>query len=150
ESTSATATGFALANASDTPATIAFSLYDSDGARIAVASRTLLARRQMALFVDDLIPRALGLRGTLHISASAPLAGLTLRGTANERGDFILTTLPVSDLVNPAPGRVVLFPHMAYGGGFSTQLVVLSGGPEGAGQLNLFSQEGRPLTLSVK
>jgi len=67
-----------------------------------------------------------GLKGVAEISFSGPLAALTLRTLRNQRGDILLTSLPVADLSQPAP--VPIFPQIADGGGFQTEIICISPG----------------------
>jgi hypothetical protein len=46
----------------------------------------------------------------------------------NRRGDFLATTFPVADFTQPAPVPI-LFPQVADGGGFRTQIILLNTGP---------------------
>jgi len=50
---------------------------------------------------------------------------IAIRGLTNERGEFLITTLPVAD-VNVAPTAGFLFPHYADGGGWTTQVVLVN------------------------
>lgn len=57
----------------------------------------------------------------MEIRGSNPIVPITLKLTANTRGEFVLTTLPVADLDLPAAAGSLLFPHLALGGGFTTR-----------------------------
>src|SRR5205823_4581224 len=47
-------------------------------------------------------------------------------GLTNERGEFLITTLPVADLSIAAAGDAILFPHFADGGGWTTQILLVN------------------------
>ena len=50
---------------------------------------------QIARFVRELLPTLPGaLRCLLRVTATAPIGITGLRGTYNERGDFLITTTP--------------------------------------------------------
>jgi hypothetical protein len=75
-----------------------------------------------------------------------------LRGRYNERGDFLVTTTPPV-LENSSPtASELLFPHFAYGGGYTTQFILFSGyaGQTSAGMIRYFSQTGQPLDVTTQ
>jgi hypothetical protein len=45
----------------------------------------------------------------------------------------------------------LIFPHIAEGGGYTTQFIVVSGlsGPSDSGVLRFFNQEGNPLSVTL-
>jgi hypothetical protein len=43
----------------------------------------------------------------------------------------------------------VVFPHIAEGGGYTTQFVVISGSQSNSGVLSFFSEDGNPLNLTL-
>lgn len=91
-------TGIAIANPNNQPVTIAFY-------RVKASPRFPLA--QVAKFLDQPpfnAPAASS--GTFTFSSSSPVAVIALRGFTNERGEFLITTLPVADLTNPATGTI--------------------------------------------
>jgi hypothetical protein len=55
-----------------------------------------------------------------------PVAVTALRGTTNERAEFLLTTLPVTDLNAPVSSDPGVFPHYADGGGWTTQIMLVN------------------------
>src|SRR5207253_7244043 len=64
-------------------------------------------------------------RGTFTFSSSVPVSVVALRGFTNERSEFLITTLPVTSL-STAPEQTVIFPQLADGGGWSTQIVLVN------------------------
>src|SRR5262249_23612150 len=62
---------------------------------------------------------------TFTFSASQPVAAIALRGFINERGDFLMTTLPIADLSLSTSSEVVI-PHFAEGGGWTTEIALLN------------------------
>ena len=78
------------------------------------------------------------------------IAAVGLRGTYNERGNIIFTTTgPLVENAG-APGQLV-FPHIAEGGGYTTQFIVIGApsGPGSSGTLRFFNQEGNPLSVTL-
>ena len=73
-----------------------------------------------------------------------------LRGTTNERGDFLITTTPASN-ENVVATSEFAFPHIVNGGGYSTQFILLSGAAEGSsGTLRFFKQDGTGFELTLQ
>ena len=68
----------------------------------------------------------------------------------NERGNALFTTTgPLSENAG-VPGLLV-FPHIAEGGGYTTQFVVFSGttGKSDSGLLRFFNEQGNPLNVTL-
>lgn len=121
-------TGVAIANPGETAATVNLSLVGSDGAvNVARATRTVEARTQVAQFVTELfqgIPT--DFIGSLNVSSNLPVAITALRSRTNQRREFLMTTIPTSDL-NVRPGTARLsFPLIADGGGYRTQIALMN------------------------
>jgi hypothetical protein len=77
-----------------------------------------------------------------------------LRGLINERGEFLITTLPVTSL-SASGSSTAYLPHFADGGGWSTQVVLVNPSDfPTTGIVEFFSQgsgsvAGAPLSLTV-
>ena len=119
-------TGIAIANPNGQPATISFSFTDSNGGDFGAGTTTIDANSQIAAFLDQ-PPFNAGnsVNGTFTFTSSTPVSVIALRGLTNERGEFLLTTLPVLDLNSP-PSGATMFPHFADGGGWTTQVVLVN------------------------
>jgi len=61
----------------------------------------------------------------VHFEASRPLPSLRLRGFTNERSEFLMTTLPVTDLAQAISGPTVIS-HFADGGGWRSRLILIN------------------------
>jgi hypothetical protein len=73
-----------------------------------------------------------------------------LRGTNNERGEFLLTTLPVVNLAVPPSSGPAVFAHFADGGGWTTQITLVN--PTSAtisGTLQFRTPSGQPLGAAI-
>jgi len=139
--------GLAIANVSTSPATVNLQLFNPDGTTAAAAtSLTLPGSGQTAKYLSDLFPNLpQPFQGVVRISAaSSNLAVVGLRTRYNERGDYLITTTPPTG-ESATPGKLY-FPHLAIGGGYTTQLILFSGTPgsSSSGTLNFFSQSGAP------
>jgi hypothetical protein len=91
-------------------------------------------------------------QGVLRASSTASISVMGLRGRYNERGDFLMTTTPPANESAPASISPLFIPHLADGGGFTTQFVLFSGtaGPSSSGTLQFFAQSGSGLNLSLQ
>jgi hypothetical protein len=148
-------TGLAVANPSTSPANISFYFTDRSGNQTASGSTTIPAGGQLAKFVSDApfnAPQSTS--GTLTFSSDVPVAATALLGYTNQRNEFLITTVPISDTSSPASGTLY-FPHFAWGGGWSTEfdLVNPTDSPI-SGTLNFFQQgsagaQTPPMSLSI-
>ena len=142
-------TGLAIANPGESTLQATLRAYEVDGqtqagnapGTVAIAARAHVAG-QARDFVKGL---PAGFRGVLEIESPQPFVALTVRSLVNSRGDLLFATLPVADLRQPAPAPVV-FPHIADGGGFKTELVFLSGAGPVSTDVLLFDDSGMPLS----
>ncbi|HYR83036.1 MAG TPA: hypothetical protein VE422_03045 [Terriglobia bacterium] len=119
-------TGLAIVNPSTSPAAVSFYFTDSNGQNFGQGSFTLNPNTQIARFLNESPFMGAGtIRGTLTFTSSVPVGVIAIRGLTNERGEFLITTLPVAD-VTVAPTAGFLFPHYADGGGWTTQVVLVN------------------------
>src|SRR5262249_49608893 len=107
-------TGLAIANPNPSPTTVEFSFTAVNGQSFGAGSFVIGANGQIAKFLDQ-SPFSGGsaVFGTFSFTASQPVAVIALRGFTNQRGEFLITTLPVADLSVPADSDNILFPHFA-------------------------------------
>jgi hypothetical protein len=160
-------TGLAFVNPGNQPALISFFFTDSSGRDFGHSAISVPAKGLFGRFLNE-SPFNSGtlVRGTLTFNASTPVSVVALRGYTNERNEFLITTLPVSDLSMPV-SRSVIFPHLADGDGWTTQIVLVNptdstmtgaiafieqGGTSGrAGplELTLNGQPGSTLTYTI-
>jgi hypothetical protein len=146
-------TGVAIANPNSTPATINFSFTDATGASAGTGSTTIPANAQIAQFLDQPPLRVYStptFQGTFNFTSSVPVGVVALRGLTNERGDFLMSTLPVIDTtVTPANGTIVV-PHFADGGGWITQIFLVNptGNPM-SGTVQFTDANGAAVNVSI-
>jgi hypothetical protein len=82
-----------------------------------------------------------------------PHAGITaagFRALYNERGNTLITT--TGPLVENAGSlEQLVFPHIAEGGGYTTQFIVIGGvsGQANSGVLRFFNEQGNPLNVTL-
>ena len=99
--------------------------------------------------VKDLLPQLpSSFKGILKITAPSPVTVVGLRARYNKRGDLLVSNTPPFD-ESVASRTELHFPYFINGGGYSTQLILLSTGSAHRGSLWLYSQDGVPLPPSV-
>jgi hypothetical protein len=152
-------TGLAIANPGFLMATVTYRLRDSKGNTIAVGHGSILPRAHRAFFIDQLdrfasdfvLPPDFSTHtgfASLEISSDQPLALVTLRGTTNQRGETLLTTMPTADLTQSLPPRPLVFPHFVDGGGYTTSLFMLNTSDSAeTGKLFIYDESGAPLAV---
>jgi hypothetical protein len=132
--------GLAISNPLPSPVTVNLEVVTLDGASTGLfGSVQIPANGQMSRFLNELFPSLpSGFQGVLRLSAPSPVAVVGLRGRSNERGDFLITTIPVSnDAAAVATPFETIFPHIVIGGGYTTQFVLFGSGPDGSSSGNL-------------
>jgi hypothetical protein len=137
-------TGLAIANLSSTMATYTIAAFEIDGAsRIGQSlGLQLPSFGHAGKFATQLVTGLpADFTGVLDISSTTPFSALTLRSLSNERGDFLISTFPIVDMNNAAPSPVI-FPHIATGGGYTTQIILLSSGGAADTSLVLYNDAG--------
>jgi hypothetical protein len=151
-------TGLAIANPNSHPATVSFYfVWEHDGDPFDRGSMTIPPNGQVSKFLDEspfngpspsgpLVP----FHGTFTFSSSVPIAVIALRMVTNERGEFLMTTLPVVDLSAPSPAGSIAIPQFANGGGWKTQIVLVSTSVVGAqqGTVQFFDPSGLPAMVA--
>jgi len=143
-------TGLSIANPNSREATVSFYFTDSTGA-IGNGTTIVPAKGQIAAFLDQApFNGKAPLSGTFTFTSSVPVAVIALRGLTNERGEFLLSTLPVADLSAPLSTAELVFPHFADGGGWTTQIVLAN--PTDSvvtGTVQFRDPSGAPATVNV-
>ena len=120
ERTDQTSTGMAIVNAGASTAFITAQL--SDGRRTSIQ---LPARSQSSQFIHELFPDiGFSFSGSVSLSSNVPIGILGLRGTLNELHEFIMTIVPVTS--GSTTTEVTVFPQIADGSGYVTELILLN------------------------
>ncbi len=144
-----TQTGLAVANPGNGSQSIALTLRDRYGRQVASVARQIPAGGHFAGFADDFlddVPE--GFTGVLDIDSESPVVPVTLKLSVNQRGDLILTTLPLADRDRPPSSNRLIVPQFGSGPDLSTRLILINPRDEAAaGTVSLADQEGRPLAL---
>src|SRR5215471_250 len=119
--------GLAIANPGAAPATISFTYTRSDGTDLGGGSYTLGAGLQNASYLDQApwnLP--LNFQGTFTFTSTVPIAVVALQLYNNERGEPLITTLPVIDTDAGANSDPALLSHFADGLGWSTTVILVN------------------------
>jgi hypothetical protein len=143
-------TGIAIANPGSSPIRVTATAYWPDGTSQAAAPGTvnLVALGHDARFAGQFITGLGGwFVGVLDLVSSSPFTALTLRSLNNARGDFLITTFPIAD-VNQAPPAPLIFPQIASGGGYQTQIILLNTkSTASALSVNYLGDNGSPIYI---
>jgi hypothetical protein len=125
-----TNTGVAMVNPSSVPVTVTFYFTDASGQNFGNNSFVLQPNSQIAKFVNEAPFNCCGsggvMNGTMTFSSTVPVAVIALQGSTNQRGEFLMTTLPVTDLSVALSTDVLFFPHYAVNGGWETDIVLVN------------------------
>ncbi|MDD5543058.1 MAG: hypothetical protein PHX83_07765 [Acidobacteriia bacterium] len=146
-------TGIAVVNANgpSSPATVTFNLVSFNGSYNQSTTVNLPANGHLAKFIEQIFssvspPVPTNFQGVLNITSNVPLSTVTLRLTANQRGDNLFSTLPVADLNNPPVGAL-LIPQIVNGGGFTTQIISINTSTNGGTVNILFLNDSGQVTV---
>jgi hypothetical protein len=144
-------TGIIIANPSASPVTVTLDATTLSGASAGLTGTlTIQGNGQVAQFLSE-IPgfEKIGVfQGVLRISAASNIVAAGLRGRLNERGDFLISTLPSTDENAAAVRSQLAFPHYVEGAGYTSQFILFSGSKNSApnGVIKLFDQSGNQIT----
>ncbi len=148
-----TETAIALVNPGQQEANVKFTLRDANGLTVTdPLSKSLKAGNHQPVFVSQLFPSLLSKTdfiGSLTFESDQKLAAITLRQTP--RGDDVLyAALPVVDLSSTATSQTLVFPQIAAGDGYTTQLVLINTTAQIlTGKIALIGSDAAPLTVNV-
>jgi hypothetical protein len=144
-------TGLAIANPGSSAIKVTATAYYPDGRTNAGAGPGTVNlaplghdARFAGQFISGLWP---GFVGVLDLVSSSPFTALTLRSLTNGRGDFLITTFPIAD-ANQSPPAPVIFPQIADGGGYQTQIILLNtSGSASTLTVGYFGNDGAPIPV---
>jgi hypothetical protein len=145
--------GLAIANPNSSPATINFYFTDTSGNSAGSGSTTIGANQQVAQFLDQSpfkVYPASTFQGTFSFTSSVPVAVIALRGYTNERGEFLMSTLPIIDTTAPPNNGTVVASHFADGGGWTTNVLLVNPTDNPmTGTVQFFSQAGTAANVTI-
>lgn len=150
-------TGIAVVNPGSATANVTYTLRNVAGATITTGHGTIAAGNHFACFIDELKDKVAPdfnlppdfqntvQFGSLGMTSDQPISVLALRGTTNQRHDFLFTTTPVADLTKPLSNSPVYFPQFVDGGGYTTSLILLNTSSVAeTGSLQIMDNHGAP------
>lgn len=143
-------TGAGIFNPSATPASLTFALFDTTGAAIEAATATIGAKGHLTrMAAGDLFPDIASFQGTLVLTASAPVAAVTIRQNPAANVYTLLDAVPQISL-----GLKFYLPQLADGpttnGTVQTTLILnnLTQNPATA-TISLSQDNGAPLVVNI-
>ena len=144
-------TGIAIANPNSEDVTFSYTVADSFNVQSIISgSFTLSANSQLARFFSEWPYSLRAVTGTMVFTASAPVAVTALRGFTNERGEFLVSTLPVVDPMVQASTTPGYVPHFAVNGGWRTELILMNTTDATiAGTIAFLDASGNPMTVPI-
>jgi hypothetical protein len=153
-------TGIAVVNPNSSTANVTYTLRNKDGQPVALGHGTIAAGRHFARFIDQLRDLASDFIlpanfqsviqfGSLELTSDQPLSVLALRGTMNQRSEFLMTTTLVADLTQSVSYDPLYFPQLADGGGYTTSLLLLNtSNRTESGTLQILDKSGAPVIVN--
>lgn len=144
-------TGVAIVNPYDTTAQVSFFFTDANGHDTGNGTTTVAAKSKLSVYLTDAPYNGPSpFVGTFTFTSSLPVGVVALRLRANERGEYLMTTLPATDLQAPAGSTPVVFPHYADGAGWSTEIALVNTGDAVlTGSVQFLDPTGAPAAVSV-
>jgi protein TonB len=120
-------TGVAIANPNKGVATVSFTFRDSTGTTVGSGVTVMFPNSQITKFLDQAPFNAPGkMSGSFSFTSDVPVAVAAFRGLTNERGEFLLSSVPVVDLSATGNSSSLTLPHFASGGGWTTQVILMN------------------------
>jgi hypothetical protein len=154
-------TGIAIVNASSHEATIYFEPTSSLGFPLIgfsplIGSLTLPAHGHRSLFLNEINPYPINLPSSgvyrIWTDSTEGISVTGIRGRHNERREFLISMTPPVPETYERAALPASFPHIAAGGGYSTETILTGCTPGGgvSGKVRYFSQSGEPMPLPLK
>ena len=145
-----TRTALAMVNTGAASVPVTLTLRDGDGSQIGQEILMLGPGQHSSSFVDELFgAQAADFRGNVTFESASGLGAITLRESRNAFGEPLYTTLPVVDLDAVAGTDPVVFPHLAVGGGYRTQVILINRSGEAVTEsIQLVGSDGLALQVN--
>ncbi len=144
EVTPTASTGVAIANLNGVaPVNVTLRLIGENGGPVATAVLPMGPRGQAAAFVHEIFPQLSGttFRGTLVIEDAG--GGANVTATALTLKEGIYSSIPVLPGDGTGGTSSLYFPHVPFGGGYSTTFAIINTSTEAiAGTLTFYDQQG--------
>jgi hypothetical protein len=149
-------TGIALANPNSQAASVSFFFTDAAGTNFGDSMVTIAPNSQLAAFVTEsplrnaVTPqKPITDARTFTFNSSLPISAAALRTRLNERGEFMMTALPVPDLAASSTSATSIT-HIADGGGWAMEVLLVNNSDATAtGTLRFNSSSGQTLSVNL-
>ncbi|MEO8627052.1 MAG: hypothetical protein ABI612_02990 [Betaproteobacteria bacterium] len=126
EASAQVSTAIAVVNPNDETNTVDFVLTDAQGHTSRSGRFTLAAHAQLSRLVAEApFDGRTVVSGTLTFMSALPVAMTATRRLVNERGETLLSPLPIAALA-PARADVAVIPHLATGAGWTSRIVLVN------------------------
>jgi hypothetical protein len=120
-------TGVAIANPNSQTANINFFFTAENGTTSGMGVTQIGANQQLARYLDEgPYSGSANFQGTFSFTSDVPVSVIALRSLKNERGDDLISTLPVIDTSVAAATGTQVIPHFATGNGWTTQVILVN------------------------
>jgi hypothetical protein len=83
-------------------------------------------RHNVPHYFNDLCVAYYAISAVRAITSNVPVGAMALRGRHNERGDFLMSTLPVLDTGQAPSFGARVIPHFANGAGWTTEILLVN------------------------
>lgn len=149
-------TGIALANPSNQAASVSFFFTDAAGTNFGDSTITIGANSQVVAFVTE-APFRNGITPqkpitdarTFTFGSNFPLSAAVLKTRLNERGEFMMTGIPIVSLGGSSTSSTSIT-HMADGGGWTTELLLVNRSDTVAsGSMQFYASSGQSLNVNL-
>jgi hypothetical protein len=119
-------TGIGITNPNPFTVTIDFNFTDATGQDFGHGSFSLAANNQISRFLDEApFNGGRSIQGTFTFRSSSPVAFMAIRGFVSARGDFLMSSLPVTR-INTSPLTTTVFPHWILGAGWTSEFILVN------------------------
>jgi len=149
-----TRTGLAVASAANQVTHVNVEIRNLSGALRDTAQFDLPPFGQKSIFLDELqgFNSSSPFQGTVQVTSLQPITATVIRTRYNERGDFLIVSLPPDNTADPAPGQESFFPIFAVGGDAEMEFVLMNaqGTGTGSGSLLFVAPNGNPFSISIQ
>jgi hypothetical protein len=122
-------TGIAIVNPNNSAAAFDFYFTDTSGNPAGSGTMTVSGNQHVSFFLDQAplkVYTTPTFQGTFSFTSTSPVAVTALRGLTNERREFLMSSLPVIDTSLPPANALLQVPHIAAGGGWTTQILLVN------------------------
>jgi len=152
EFSSVASTGLAVSNIFGGVGNVTVELRNLDGTLRDREDFDLPPSGLRALYLDEIpgIDSNPPFLGVIRVSSDTPIAVTTVRVRVNERGDYVINAAVPVNVNDPVVASELFFPHLAVGGGFDLQFVLIN--PQtgaDSGTMRFIAPDGDPLPIRV-